>query len=40
MEASGFLVHRDPAAVEIEMGYNGLTKPCPDGDKGFDIGDI
>src|SRR5882672_7355924 len=29
-----------PAAVEIEFGYNGLSKPCPDGGKGFDVGDI
>jgi len=30
---------KSPAAVLIEMGYS-LTKPCPDGGKGFDTGDI
>lgn len=30
---------KSPAAVVIEISY-GLTKPCPDGGKGFDVGDI
>jgi TonB family protein len=30
---------KSPAAVLIEIGYS-LTKPCPDGGKGFDAGDI
>jgi TonB family protein len=28
-----------PAFIRIEMTYS-LTKPCPDGGKGFDVGDI
>ncbi len=28
-----------PASTKIEMSYN-LTKPCPGGGKGFDVGDI
>ena len=28
-----------PAFTRIDMRYN-LTKPCPDGSKGFDVGDI
>jgi len=30
---------KSPAAVLMEIGYS-LTKPCPDGGKGFDVGDI
>jgi TonB family protein len=29
-----------PAATRIEFGYNGLSKPCPNGGKGMDNGDI
>jgi len=30
---------RVPAATKIEMGYN-LTKPCPAGGKGMDVGEV
>ncbi|MCU1243957.1 MAG: ferric siderophore transporter, periplasmic energy transduction protein TonB [Candidatus Acidoferrum typicum] len=30
---------RPPAATKVEMNYS-LTKPCPDGGKGMDVGEI
>jgi TonB family protein len=31
---------KPPAAAKVEFGYNGLSKPCPNGSKGSDVGDI